>query len=372
MSPDRLSIRALNRATLARQLLLEPAHRPVLDVVEHLVGLQAQAPNAPYVALWSRLADFHPDGLAELLTGRGVVRAPLLRTTVHLVSARDWALLWPLTAPVLRRTFAASPFGRDLAGVDLDAVVDAARVLLDEAPRTSPELGTLLRERWPDRDAASLAYAVHYLSPVVQVPPRGVWGATGPARWAGATAWLGRQPDQHPAPEELILRYFGAFGPATVADVQTWSGLTRLREVGDRLRPRLAVFRDEAGRELFDLPDAPRPDPDTPAPPRFLPEYDNVLLSHADRSRMIPDDGRPRLFAGNGGTQGTVLVDGLLRCTWKIVRSQGAATLTVTAEPALGPALGPADAAAVRAEGARLLGFAAAGAEPRDVRLGVA
>jgi hypothetical protein len=160
-------------------------------------------------------------------------------------------------------------------------------------------------ERWPGRDPGSLAYAVTHLVPAVQVPPRGIWGRSGPAAFTTTEAWLGGQAAPGAEPGGLVLRYLAAFGPASVRDMQAWCGLTRLGEVAERLRPRLRVFRGADGRELFDLPDAPRPDPGPPAPPRFLPEYDNVLLSHADRSRIIPGRRSVPLPPGHGGSRGT-------------------------------------------------------------------
>jgi hypothetical protein len=244
--------------------------------------------------------------------------------------------------------------------VDIEALSAAGRALLEERPRTAKELGVLLRERWPGRDPASLARAVRHLVPLVQVPPRGVWGMSGPAAHTTAEAWLGRPLDPDPSLEGMVVRYLGAFGPAGVKDVQMWSGLTRLGEVVDRLRPRLSTFRDEHGRELFDLPDAPRPDPGTPAPPRFLPEFDNLILSHADRARVIADEHRKALASRNGMVPATFLVDGFVRGTWKTERTRGRATLVI--EPF--EALSGNDRDALAEEGERLLRFMA---EPEGV-----
>jgi Winged helix DNA-binding domain len=358
--PDLLSRRALGRATLARQLLLGRVRMPVPDALEHLVGLQAQAPDAPYVGLWSRLDGFGTGQLASAIAERDAVRIPLMRATMHLVTADDCAVLRPWVQPVLQRAFAGQNFARQLAGVNLDEVIDAATALLAEAPMTRAELGTVLARRWPGRDPTSLAYAVSYMLPLIQVPPRGIWGSRGQARWTAAESWIGRRLDQHHLPEQLFARYLGAFGPASVKDAQTWSGLTRLQEIADRLRPALRRFRDDAGQELLDLPDAQRPDPDTPAPPRFLPEYDNVLLSHAERSRIVTGNRRIPLPPGSGGSTGTLLVDGEFRGAWKITRSNGRAALRIeTFSP-----LAAADAVAVTDEGARLVAFVAPQLDP--------
>jgi winged helix DNA-binding protein len=359
---DVLSRRALNRALLERQMLLRRRELSALDAIERLVGMQAQEPPDPYLGLWTRLAGFRPDDLAGLITGRDAVRISFLRATIHLVSARDCLALRPVVQAVHERTlYSQSPFGRNLAGLDIEKLVAAGRDLVEEQPRTAAQLADLLSERWPDRDAVSLSSGVRYLLPMVQVPPRGVWGASGRATWTTVEAWLGRPLEPDPSPDQMLLRYLAAFGPAAVSDVRTWSGLTGLREVMERLRPQLRVFRDELGRELFDIPDAPRPDPDIPAPPRFLPVYDNVLLSHADRSRVVSDEHRQRAIVMGGSA---VLVDGFGHGMWKIERRGDTANLTITSlEP-----LRRKDKATLVDEGTRLLAFAAADAQTHDIR----
>jgi hypothetical protein len=364
--PEVLGQRALNRALLERQLLLRRADTTALGAIEHLAGMQAQAPNAPYVGLWARLAGFGTDELAALLAKRAVVRTHLMRNTIHLVTARDGLAMRRLMQPFLDRSYASSVFARNLAGIDLPALLAAGRALLQDRPRTRDELGGLLEGQWPGRDPISLAYAITHLVPTVQVPPRGIWGATGQAAFTATDAWLGDLPAPSLSPDDLVLRYLAAFGPATVRDVQAWCGLTRLREVTERLRPRLRAFRDAGGGELFDLPDAPRPDPDTPAPPRFLPEYDNVLLSHADRTRIIRGRRSVPLPPGLGGTTGTVLIDGFWRATWKIRRPRGGA-VTLRVEPFT--QLSAEQAAAVTGEGTGLLAFVAPGAEASEIQL---
>jgi hypothetical protein len=362
-----LGPRELNRATLERQMLLRRRKLSAVEAIERLVGMQAQAPAPPYVGLWTRLEDFHPDELARLILERRAVRIALMRNTVHLVTVSDCLALRPLMQPVFDRTLYATRANRaNLDGVDIEALVAAGRALLEERPRTAKELGELLQEQWPGRDPASLARAIRHLLPLVQVPPRGVWGKSGPAAHTTAEAWLGRPLDPAPSLEETILRYLGAFGPATVKDVQTWSGLTRLGEVIERLRPRLLTFRDERGKELFDLPEAPRPDPDTPAPPRFLPEFDNLILSHADRIRIIADEYRKVMASKNGMVPATFLVDGFVRGTWKKGRTRGRATLVIEPfEP-----LAKEDRDALAGEGERLIRFVAEpeGAEAYEIR----
>lgn len=354
-----LSRRALNRALLDRQLLLRRSTLAPARVIEHLVGMQAQAPIPPYFGLWSRLEGFRPEDLARLLVGREVVRMVVMRGTIHLVTADDALALRPLAQPIMDRDLARNAtYAPPIAGMDLAALASAGRELLAEEPLTPKELGIRLRERWPDRDGGAMAYAVRNLLPLVQVPPRGLWGASGATTYATAESWLGR-PLAGITADEMVLRYLAAFGPASVQDAQTWSGLTGLRAVFERLRPRLAVFRTEEGRELFDLPDAPRPDADTPAPVRLIAPFDNLVLSHADRSRVVSDEHRRRIFMVNGIIPGMVLLDGVVAGTWKL----DGGTLSVELfDPPSTP-----DADALHAEATRLLAFAAPGSS--DIRV---
>ena len=345
---DVLGRRALNRATLARQLLLERAGLSPLDAVRHLVGLQAQVPHNPYTALWSRLDAFRPESLSQLLERREVVRIGVMRGTIHLLTADDCLLLRPLTQPVLDgQLWRHRDLSPQLRGVDLDPVVEAGRSALEE-PRTGTELRAFLAARFPELDPAALAYACQMRLALIQVPPRGLWGKSAQARWTTAEAWLGQPLEADPSLEDVVLRYLAAFGPASVADVTTWCRLTGLREVVERLRPRLVTFRDERGRELFDLPDAPRPDPDMPAPVRFLPEYDNVLLSHDDRTRFLSASDRALLGPGWAVGWGAVLHDGTVRGRWRAEHDRLAVRHVPLAQRRL---------AAIAAEGRRLARF---------------
>ncbi|WP_434448600.1 winged helix DNA-binding domain-containing protein [Lentzea sp. E54] len=316
-----LSRNQLNRALIERQLLRERADRSALATVEHLVGIQAQEPKSPYVGLWTRLRDFRPQELEDLLTGRQAVRMLLMRGTIHLVTAGDALGLRPHTQLKLDRELRSGPFAAPLRGLDLDEVAEAGREILDDTPQGTADAGRQLKERWPDREHTVLGNALRNKLALVQLPPRGLWHRSGRAVCTTVENWLG-EPQRAMDRQELILRYLGAFGPATVMDAQQWSGLTRLGEVFGQLRPSLVTFRDEAGKELFDLPDAPRPDQDTPLPVRLLPEFDNILLAHADRRRVIADD---RLGVVIGGKP-TVLVDGYVAATWAISKDR---TITV-------------------------------------------
>jgi len=286
--------------------------------------MQAQNPLDPYYGLAARLERFDPSELARLILERRAVRGQLMRGTIHLVTARDWLDLRPVMESVLARAFGSTQFAKDATGVPMKQLLAFGRSLLEEEPRTRAELHPLLSERWPETEAPSLAQAVTYLLPVIQVAPRGVWGRTGPARWTTTEAWLGSSPKATGSAEQLILRYLAAFGPASVKDMRTWSGLAGLREVVEGLRPRLRIFKDESGVELFDILEAPHPEPDVPAPTRFLPEYDNVLLAHADRSRFFIGDMKPPGWLGN------VLVDGFYAGHWKVTKLRGVTKLSAS------------------------------------------
>ncbi|MEW1632019.1 winged helix DNA-binding domain-containing protein [Streptomyces sp. NPDC089173] len=318
-----LDARALNRATLARQLLLDRADLPALDAVSHLCGLQAQEPQEPFTGLWSRLRTFQPGTLSELLTGRHVVRTHLMRRTVHLVTAED-VLAWRARHNALLRQRVLGVYRRELAGVDLDELAAAGRaVLADGEPRSMAELARAVADRWPEPGTRPLGeMLVAGVLPMVQLPPRGVWRTKAGVRNALVSSWLGREVDPLPAEDdgsdpvgqELVRRYLAAYGPAATADVRAWSGLAGLPRAVAALRPELVTFRDERGRELLDLSDAPRPDPETPAPVRFLPAFDNAILGYDDRTRIIDDADRGLSVAGAR----VVLVDGRVSATWDV------------------------------------------------------
>ena len=361
--PPVIDRRTLNRATLARQHLLVRTTITVEQMVEHLVGLQAQTPHTAYVGLWDRIRGFTPDQLADRLLDRSVVRMALMRGTIHLVTARDAWGIRPLVQPVLDRV-QRGQFDKRLVGIDRDALVTAGRAFVDERPRTFKELGDHLLERWPDHDRAAMEQTIRTAVPLVQVPPRGLWGRSGPIAHTSIAAWLGDPPPPPPMTvDDLVRRYLAAFGPASVMDVQAWCGLTRLAEVLDRLRPSLLAFRDETGRELFDLPEAPRPEADTPAPPRFLYDFENLLLSYADRSRVVRPGLARSITARTQESLSTFILDGLVSGLWAVRRVDTTATLIVTPfRP-----LTAEERHALSDEGAGLLEFAAADSTGRDI-----
>ncbi|USC46123.1 winged helix DNA-binding domain-containing protein [Streptomyces filamentosus] len=360
--PAVLTIRALNRATLDRQLLLRRSPMSAKDAVTHLVGLQAQNTKPPYFQLYARLADFDPEELSALMEAREAVRTVSLRSTLHTHTADDALTLVPLVRAPRDRELRSSR--RGLEGVDLDRLAAVTEEFVEERPRPLGELREELLTHWPDADPLALSSAARCLLPLVQVTPRGLWGRSGQVALTTVEHWLGRSAEHALTLDATVLRYLGAFGPASVMDFQSWAGLTRTKEVFERLRRGLLTFRDERGVELFDLPDAPRPDPDTLAPPRFLPEFDNVLLGHADRTRVIPEVNKGRNGKGKQ-TYGSVLVDGFLDALWRVDREGCTAILTV--QPLRKPSR--AQRTEITEEAARMLAVMT-DAEDHDVRFG--
>ncbi|WCN05520.1 winged helix DNA-binding domain-containing protein [Streptomyces sp. M92] len=350
--PHVLDARALNRATLARQLLLDRADLPVSDAVAHLGGMQAQEPQEPFVGLWSRLRAFEPASLSDRLTGRQLVRTHLMRRTVHLVTADD-VLAWRSRHDAMLRQKVLGVYRRELRGVDLGELAAAGReVMADGEPRSMGELARALAGRWPAPGPRALGEMLAAaLIPMAQLPPRGLWRTKSGVRYLPLSRWLGREIDP-PAPhgsdpvgQALVRRYLAAFGPAASADLRAWCGLAGLPAAVAAVREELVAFRDERGRELLDLPDAPRPDPGTPAPVRFLPAFDNAVLGYHDRGRIIDDAHRGLSVAGAR----VVLVDGRVAATWNVEAD------TVTVTP-LRP-ISRADRAAVAEEGRALASF---------------
>ncbi|MEU8032349.1 winged helix DNA-binding domain-containing protein [Streptomyces sp. NPDC049099] len=345
--PPQLSVRTLNRTYLQRQLLLHRSPLSALSAVERLVGLQAQEPDSPYVSLWARLAGFRHADLTALLHGRDVVRAKLHRNTQHLVTAGDFGRLRPLLEPVLKKARQGA-FGRAIAGLDPSELTAAGREFMAGDGLTRPQLARRLAERFPGRDRQALVYATQSLVAHVHPPPSGTWGDRGATPIVLAEEWIGRPLETAPRIEDVITRYLAVYGPASVMDVQAWSGLTRLRAVLDGMRSALRTYQDGSGRELFDLPDAALGDPDEPAPVRFLPAFDNLILSHADRTRVIGDEDRARVITGSE-VRPTFLVDGFVRGTWSLRDS------TLRVRPYR--ALNPDEAERTGAEAERLLAF---------------
>jgi hypothetical protein len=327
--------------------------------------MQAQVARPPFVGLWTRVENFQREELARLFARRKVVRGSFLRGTLHLASTKDYERLRAATQPAVDRAMRSILRDR-LKTFDFDATVADARAFFTAEPRTFDELRDHFEAQKGKGDVRARAFAARCQLPLVQLPTDDdPWSFPAAARFALADEWLGRPlPLGDPDPRELVLRYLAAFGPATATDAQVWSGLSSLRATFDDLRAQLRVFRDERGRELFDLPKAPRPDADTDAPVRFLPEFDNLVLAHDDRSRVIADEHRPVLITKNLQIPGAFLVDGMVAGTWKIERKKRAATLVVVSFAAL-----PKPAReALEAEGERLVRFVEPDADAFDVR----
>lgn len=331
-----LGLRELNRALLARQALLERARLATPRAVESLAGLQAQYPPSPYIALWTRLAGFRREALTAAIERRQVVKATLMRHTLHLVSARDYrafaaALLEPRLAWIakIRRE-------RRLPPIDATDLAERAVAALGDRPRPRDEWLRFLGTKGRDDP---LWTEVHVRAELVNPAPAGTWGFNRDPLFVPARTWLGgASVDPGAGRIALLRRYLAAFGPASPADIASWTaGLkgpavqSALEEIGIRR------FRDEAGRELIDLRRAPLPGADTPAPVRFLPRFDGMLLAYSPsaRERILPERYRRTVISQNGDVLSTFLVDGFVAGAWKIERAKAGATLRLRAFAAI-------------------------------------
>jgi hypothetical protein len=308
-------------------MLLARESVPAVEAIERLGGMQAQDPAPPFVGLWTRIAGFDPDELRRALADAEVVRATLLRGTLHLFSRRDY-LRFRATLQRMLLAAASGNLGDRSAGLDVDAALAATRELLEAGPRTQSELRALLHERFPDVSDRALGLIARCGTPMVMRPVDHPWSFPRDSAFVLASEVLGAQPDPEERPDELVRRCLAAFGPASATDVRTWSGLAGVAKTIEGMRDELVVLR-LGRRELFDLPDAPRPGPDADAPVRYLPEFDNLLLSHADRTRVIADEHRPFVFSKNLRVKATFLVDGRVAGTWSVKRTRKVATLTL-------------------------------------------
>ncbi len=328
-SAPTLTTRQLNRATLARQMLLAREPAAATAVVERLAGLQAQLARPPFVGLWTRIEGFQRNDLIEPLLRREIIRATAMRGTLHLMSAADYVALRGALQPMLTKGMQAILRER-AQGLDMDALRTEARVFFGGKPATFDALRNHLKAKYPQADERAMGYAIRMHLPLVQVPTDDAWGFPAASDFALADDWLGKKVPTEEAPAHtLVRRYLAAFGPATPRDAQVWSGLQSLRAGFEELRPELVTFRDERKRELFDLPDAPRPEEGSSAPVRFLPEFDNLVLAHDDRTRVIADEHRPKVTLKNLQVRATFLVDGFVAGTWKVERKRKTATLVL-------------------------------------------
>jgi hypothetical protein len=305
-----LTQRELNRAVLARQLLLERARMPIPRALERMAGVQNQyAPNA-YIRLWSCLEGFRRDDLTRALERRTVVNATLMRSTIHVVSRRDF---WPFAVAIraAQREWWLRVHKPRLDELELEATAKKLRALLASGPRRHDELAEVVGRGW--------GMAGPWLE-LVRVPPAGTWEQRRAHLYQTAEEWIGEEDvTPHDALDRLVKRYLGAFGPAPAADIATWAHVPARHLAPALERLRLRRFRDEAGKELLDVPRGPLPDPETPAPVRFLPTWDAVLLVHARRSGILPEPYRPFVFdTKTPHSVGTFLVDGAVAGTWKL------------------------------------------------------
>lgn len=311
-----LSDRVLNRTLLDRQHLLARSDTTPLAMTEHLLGLQAQDVLPPYLSLAARLHDFDPHDLSSALEDRSAVRLLLMRGTIHLVTAADAWALRPWVQPSLTRMARTADFGRGFPEDAYHQLASATREALADGPLSGRLLGERLTARFPELTPSRATALAKTLTPLVQLPPRGTWGASGGQTYLPLEEWVGG-PASDPDPAEVVRRYLRAFGPATPADVTTWSGVTGMRSVFTAMGDELRRDRDERGRVLFDLAELSSAPADLPAPVRLLGVYDNLWLSHAERTRVTTAERRTAWQGANGGADATVFVDGMLEGLWR-------------------------------------------------------
>lgn len=360
-----LSQRELNRALLDRQMLIQRDNISALETIKRFIGLQAQATNPPYYALWTRVENFQKEQLAELILNKQAVRLALMRSTIHLVSARDALQLRPWVQPALDRSLNGA-FGKHLIGIEPHVLADAGRELLDhEGPMTFSDIGRRLSEKWPSYHHDALGAAIRNGVPLVQVPPRGLWGISGQALHTPIETWLNQPISPSLDAEALLVRYLQAYGPASVKDFQAWSGMTKQRELFDKLRPKLVSYQNQQGEELFDLPDVPRPGSDIEVLPRFLGEFDHVLLSHADRTRIMDESYRRRVITNNGMVKAVILIDGFVGGLWTIEERGNTAHLRIESFSALTAE----QRLSLEKEGERLLRFTTEAVDDYDISI---
>jgi hypothetical protein len=363
-----LTLRELNRAMLARQLLLERARIAIVPAIERLGALQAQWAPSPYIALWSRLVDFQRPKLWSAIERHEVIRARLMRGTLHLVSARDFYAYAVATQDLQRGAWNRLQVGR---GVDPKKVA-ALAVAFARTPRPKEDVLAHVRERIDGSLGGPFSWLIwRFVSAhadLVTAPPGGHWEYGGTdAPYVAARHWIaeGKRPSEEEALEKLVRRCLAAFGPATVADVAKFAGQVppRIRPTLERLAPKLRTFRDEEGRLLYDLPRAPRPDGELAAPVRFLPRYDELLIAYQHRDRVIAPAHRRAVYAKNAIVEAVFMVDGFAAGTWSLVRAKKEAVLRISAfaRPAL------RDRVAIETEGESLLAFLA----PDETTVGV-
>lgn len=350
MSMPVLTRRQLNRATLARQMLLVRPGRPILETIAFLLGPQAQISEGPYKALWSRLQGFSHQDLTRLIEEKSLLRATSMRGTLHLHTVPDMVGIRRLMQPVLDRMW-QSNFAKAFGAGDRQAVVRAGRRLLDKEPMTAGALRKALVERFPGPDPLAMTVLLQVSDILVQIPPTRIWGSGHAPILTRIGNWI-EPPKPAIARRDLVLRYLAAFGPASVADMQTWCGLTRLDADFAALSDQLMTFIDETGRTLYDLPDAPRPSADTAAPVRFLPVYDNVILGYADRSRIVDPADIGRLWQGETN-RGSILIDGMVGPSWEFSKTKAGGMLDIR----VGRPLAGHDKAVLEGEAEAFVGF---------------